>query len=64
MAEAARQVRAGGHGKAWLAVAAGNTSARAFYERVGWQDEGPFEYEAFSEEGPIMVPCHRFTKEL
>jgi DNA/RNA-binding domain of Phe-tRNA-synthetase-like protein/GNAT superfamily N-acetyltransferase len=62
MAEAERQVRANGHGKAWLAVVAGNARARAFYERVGWRDEGPFHYTAVTERGPILVPCHRYTK--
>jgi GNAT superfamily N-acetyltransferase len=36
--EAERQVRTNGHGKAWLAVVAGNGRARAFYEREGWVD--------------------------
>jgi GNAT superfamily N-acetyltransferase len=62
MREAERQVRASGHSKAWLAVVAGNARARAFYERAGWQDEGPFEYAATAENGPIAVPCHRYTK--
>ena len=62
MAEAERQVRANGHGKAWLAVVAGNARARAFYEHSGWSDEGPFDYAAASEGGTIVVPCHRYTK--
>jgi GNAT superfamily N-acetyltransferase len=62
MAEAERQVRANGHGKAWLAVVAGNARARAFYERAGWSDEGPFDYAAAGEGGPIAVPCRRYTK--
>ena len=28
----------------WLAVVAANPRARAFYERAGWQDEGPFDH--------------------
>ncbi len=64
IAEAERQVKANGHGKAWLAVAAGNARARAFYERMGWRDEGPFDYAAAAEDGPIAVPCHRYTKLL
>jgi GNAT superfamily N-acetyltransferase len=40
LGEAERQVRAGGHAKAWLAVVEGNGRARAFYERAGWTDEG------------------------
>jgi GNAT superfamily N-acetyltransferase len=62
MAEAERQVRANGHERAWLAVVAGNRRARAFYERADWRDEGPFDYTAASEGGPIVVPCHRYTK--
>jgi GNAT superfamily N-acetyltransferase len=62
--EAERQVRANGHGKAWLAVVAGNARARAFYERAGWVDEGPFDYAAAALDGPIAVPCRRYTKLL
>jgi GNAT superfamily N-acetyltransferase len=62
MAEAENRVRAKGHTKAWLAVVAGNARARAFYERVGWRDEGPFEYTAAGPTGPITVPAHRYTK--
>jgi GNAT superfamily N-acetyltransferase len=62
MAEAERQVRANGHEQAWLAVVAGNGRARAFYERAGWRDEGPYDHSAPSESGPIVVPCHRYTK--
>ena len=64
MDEAERQVRENGHGKAWLAVVAGNARARAFYERVGWADEGPFEYAAVAGDGTIAVPCRRYTKLL
>jgi GNAT superfamily N-acetyltransferase len=64
LAEAERQVQANGHGKAWLAVVAGNARARAFYERAGWIDEGPFDYDAATEDGPIAVPCRRYTKLL
>ncbi|MCP9487243.1 MAG: GNAT family N-acetyltransferase [Gaiellaceae bacterium MAG52_C11] len=62
--EAESQVRANGYGKAWLAVVAGNARARAFYERNGWCDEGPFDYLAAAENGPIPVPSHRYTKLL
>jgi GNAT superfamily N-acetyltransferase len=62
--EAERQVRANGHGKAWLAVVAGNARARAFYERAGWVDEGHFDYAAAAEDGPVAVPCRRYTKVL
>lgn len=62
MAEAERQVGENGHSKAWLAVVAGNARARAFYERTGWHDEGPFDYAAAAEDGPIAMPCRRYTK--
>jgi ribosomal protein S18 acetylase RimI-like enzyme len=64
MREAEQQVRAHGHSKGWLAVVTGNTRARAFYERAGWEDEGPFEYAATAETGPIAVPCRRYTKHV
>jgi GNAT superfamily N-acetyltransferase len=64
MGEAERQVREGGHRKAWLAVVAGNGRARAFYERAGWVDEGPFDYAATGEGGTVAVPCRRYTKLL
>jgi GNAT superfamily N-acetyltransferase len=62
--EAEREVRAKGHPEAWLAVIAANARARAFYERQGWLDEGPFDYAAGSESGPITVPCRRYTKRV
>jgi hypothetical protein len=43
-------------------VVPGNARARRFYERNGWIDEGPFDYTAATENGPISVPCHRYTK--
>ncbi|GIJ66780.1 GNAT family N-acetyltransferase [Virgisporangium ochraceum] len=61
LAEAERQVAAGGHGRAWLAVVAGNTRARRFYERHGWADEGPFEHHA---PGGVAVPAHRYVKRV
>lgn len=64
MTEAEGQVNANGYGNAWLAVVAGNARARAFYERAGWRDEGPFDYAAAADGGPITVPCHRYTKAL
>ncbi len=64
IAEAERQARANGHAKAWLAVVGGNPRARRFYERMGWADEGPFEYMAAIGDGTIAVPCHRYTKRL
>jgi ribosomal protein S18 acetylase RimI-like enzyme len=64
IAEAERQVKAGGYDEAWLAVATGNARARRFYERSGWADGGAFDYPAGTEDGPIPVPCHRYTKKV
>ena len=65
LAEAERQVRASGAERAWLAVAEGNARARAFYERMGWHDEGPFDYAASVEDGStVAVPCRRYVKPL
>jgi len=62
LAEAERQIRAGGHPTAWLAVVAGNEPARRFYAKHGWIDEGPFAYRASAAAGPITVPARRYTK--
>ena len=64
LAEAERQIRAAGHDSAWLAVVAGNHRARAFYERQGWVDDGPFDYPAHGPDGPIPVPSHRYRRPL
>jgi GNAT superfamily N-acetyltransferase len=65
LAEAERQVRENGHAVAWLAVVAGNGRARSFYERMGWSDEGGFNYQAAVEDGTIVsVPCRRYVKPL
>jgi GNAT superfamily N-acetyltransferase len=64
LAEAERQVKAAGYDEAWLAVATGNARARRFYERSGWADSGAFDYPATTENGPIPVPCHRYTKKV
>ena len=60
----ADQVRANGHGMAWLAVVPGNGRARTFYARAGWVDEGPFDYPASVEGRSIGVPCHRYVKRV
>lgn len=64
LAEVERQIAERGHGRAWLAVAAGNARARRFYERSGWRDEGLFAYQADGPDGPIAVPCHRYARDL
>src|SRR5687767_1540541 len=62
--EAERQIGEAGHRTAWLAVVAGNTRARRFYQRSGWSDKGLFEYQAGSEQGPITVASHRYEKQV
>lgn len=62
LADAERKISAAGHRTAWLAVVPGNVRARRFYERVGWADEGRFDYLAPSDEGPVRVPAHRYVK--
>lgn len=64
IAEGERAIKDGGHPRAWLAVVAGNTRARRFYERRGWSNEGPFDYAAAGEQGTITVPCLRYVKKL
>ena len=65
LAEAERQVRENGHEVAWLAVVSGNARARAFYERMGWRDDGGFDYEAAVEDGTtVSVPCRRYVKSV
>jgi GNAT superfamily N-acetyltransferase len=61
---AERQIRDAGHGTAWLAVVAGNTRARSFYQRRGWTDDGLFSYTAATGSGAVQVPCHRYVKQL
>lgn len=52
------------HARAWLAVSTGNARARRFYAREGWRDAGPFDYAAQIEGGSILVPCHRYEKQV
>lgn len=58
------RVAAAGHAEAWLAVVAGNGRARRFYERQGWSDTGPLDYQAETEAGPVPVPVRRYVKRL
>lgn len=52
------------HQVAWLAVVAGNTRARRFYERNGWHDAGPLDYLAETQHGRMPVPTRRYEKRL
>ena len=62
--EAERLVGAAGHRTAWLAVVAGNARARRFYDRNGWSDGGLFDHRAPVGDGSIIVPAHRYVKDL
>jgi EmrB/QacA subfamily drug resistance transporter len=57
-------IGAGGRRTAWLAVVAGNTRARRFYARLGWQDRGPFTYQAHTATGTFPVPARRYEREV
>src|SRR5256885_1642559 len=65
LAAAETRIAADGHDLAWLAVVPGNTTARAFYERHGWTDDGPLTYAAPTATGtPVPVAVHRYVKPL
>jgi GNAT superfamily N-acetyltransferase len=57
-------IAAAGHSQAWLAVVAGNVRARRFYERQGWSDGGPLDYQAETAGGPVAVPTRRYVKRV
>lgn len=59
--ESVRQVAAGGHAQAWLAVVVGNARARRFYERCGWSDDGALPYEVVSGGRTLISPCRRYV---
>ena len=61
---AERSIKAARHPMAWLAVVPGNARARRFYERMGWTDQGRFEYPAPADDGPIRVAAQRYVKRL
>jgi GNAT superfamily N-acetyltransferase len=58
------RIAAGGHPEAWLAVVAGNTRARRFYERAGWSDGGPLDYQAETPQGAVPVATRRYLRRL
>ncbi len=62
LAEAERQVAAGGHSAAWLAVVEGNARARRFYEKSGWLDSGELPYEVVAGGETFVSPCRRYVK--
>jgi GNAT superfamily N-acetyltransferase len=64
LAHGERTIAAGGFARAWLAVVAGNTRARRFYERCGWHDGGPFAYAAEVDGGTFAVPARRYEKRV
>ena len=64
LSEAEQQVAGNGFEEAWLAAAGGNARARRFYARCGWIDNGPFEYEAYTEAGPMRITAYRYTRRV
>jgi ribosomal protein S18 acetylase RimI-like enzyme len=60
-AEAALSTR---YAVVWLGVVEQNARARRFYEKCGWSDAGPFDYQAEIPGGTIPVPCRRYEKRL
>lgn len=64
LAEAERQVAAGGHDVAWLAVVEGNERAMRFYRRQGWSDGGPLPYEVEAGGASYVAPCRRYVKDV
>ena len=60
--EAERQVAAGGHDVAWLAVVEGNARARRFYASRGWADAGALPYEVTAGGTTYVSPCRRYVK--
>jgi ribosomal protein S18 acetylase RimI-like enzyme len=62
--EGERLIASDGHQRAWLAVVAGNSRARRFYERQAWIDDGPFDYPTRAGDQTVYVPCHRYVKHL
>ncbi len=64
LTEAERQIAAGGHDVAWLAVVRGNDRAQAFYARQGWVDEGDLDYPVSALGEEFISPCRRLTKRV
>jgi putative acetyltransferase len=64
MDAALTSLRESGSPRAWLAVVAENARARAFYEKSGWVDAGPIDYDAEVEGGTVAVPCRRYERAL
>ncbi|MCW2845814.1 MAG: GCN5-related N-acetyltransferase [Nocardioides sp.] len=62
--EAERQVAAGGHDEAWLAVVGGNARARRFYAARGWADGGDLPYEVSAGGTTYLSPCRRYVKRV
>lgn len=48
----------------WLVCAKGNERARRFYERMGWESEGPAVHTVRTPDGPVDLEALRMTKTL
>ena len=53
------------HSRGWLAVVEGNTRARRFYERAGWQPVGPIGQPSYAGPGrEMLIAALRYEKQL
>lgn len=64
LADAEACIRAGGHGRAWLACAIGNERAAHFYDKHGWQLVGAVTIHPATPVGPFPLEVWRFEKAL
>ncbi len=62
--DAETQIRAAGHGTAWLACAVGNERAMRFYQKAGWTNEGRHTVDLDTSEGAFPLEVWRFEKAL
>jgi GNAT superfamily N-acetyltransferase len=64
MADAERQLAAGGATTAWLACAIGNERAARFYEKSGWRRAGSVVDLVETSTGPFPLEVWRYEKSL
>ena len=57
-------IKSAGHNQARLDVIAKNPRARAFYEKMGWENQGLQTVQVDTLDGPFPLDCIVMTKEL